>query len=129
MLSKKIKLKLLIIDDEKDICEYEKLYFEREGFDVMTAQTGEAGIKLVETRKPDLAIIDIHLKKGMDGLSALQKIHSFTPECGCIMVTWDEEKAKEAKKLGAIDYVIKPNEMKDLEKAVKKAFKGKAGTR
>lgn len=121
--------KILIIDDEKDICKYEKLFFERWGFEVLTAQTGEAGIKLVKSKKPDMAIIDIHMEEGMDGLLALQKIRSLRPECKCIMVTWDEEKAKEAKKLGAVDYIIKPNEIKDIEKAVKKAFAGKGGAK
>lgn len=125
----KIEKKLLIIDDEKDICEYEKWYFERRGFEVLVAQTGEAGIKLAKSRKPDVAIIDIHMKERMDGLVVLQKIHSLRLECKCIMVTWDEEKAKEAKKLGAVDYIIKPNEIKDIEKAVKKAFTGKGGAK
>lgn len=115
--------KLLIIEDEKDICEYEKCYLERQGFEVLTAETGEAGINLVKSRKPDVAIIDIHMSKGIDGLQILQKILILQPECKCIMVTWDEEKAKEAKKLGAVGYIIKPNEIKDIEKALKKALR------
>lgn len=117
----KEKKKLLIIDDEKDICDFEKSYFEKKGFNVFTAYAGEAGIKLAETKDPDAAIIDIHLSKGISGLEALQRIRSAQPQCKCIMVTWDKEKAKEAKKLGAAGYIIKPNDIKELEKLVRKA--------
>ena len=115
--------KLLIIDDEKDICDFEKTYFAKKGFNVFTAYTGETGINLAKAKKPDAAIIDIHLSKGISGIETLQRIHLTQPQCQCIMVTWDEEKAKEAKNLGAAGYVIKPNDIKELEKLVRKALK------
>lgn len=113
--------RLLIIDDEKDICDFEKSYFEKKGFEVLTANTGTAGISTAKSRKPDVAIVDVHLSKGINGLEVLQELRKLNPECKCIMVTWDKEKAKEAKELGAAGFVIKPHEIKDLENALKKA--------
>jgi len=113
--------KLLIIDDEKDICYFEKTYFKKKGFEVLTAYTGADGINIAKSKKPDAAIIDIHLSKGMDGLEVLQKLHAASPNCKCIMVTWDKDKAKEAKELGAVGFITKPTDLKDLEKAVNKA--------
>lgn len=119
-MAKKEK-RLLIIDDEKDICDFEKSYFEKKDFKALTANTGASGIKLAKTKKPDVAIIDIHLSKGMGGLEVLKKLRKISPKCKCIMVTWDKEKAREAKELGAVGFVIKPNDIKQLEKAVNKA--------
>jgi DNA-binding NtrC family response regulator len=119
-MAKKAK-RLLIIDDEKDICDFEKSYFEKKGFEAITANTATAGINMAKSKKPDVAIIDLHLSKGKSGLEVLQKLRELNPECKCIMVTWDKEKAKEAKESGAVGFVIKPNEIKDLENAVKKA--------
>lgn len=119
----KKKKRLLILDDERDICDFEKSYFKKKGFTVFTAYTGEAGIRLAKVKEPDAAIIDIHLSKGISGIEALQRIRLTRPQCQCIMVTWDEEKAEEAKNLGAAGYVIKPNDIKELEKLVRKALK------
>jgi len=120
-MSPKRKIRLLIVDDEKDIVDFEKAYFEKKGFEVLRANTGTAGISIAKSKKPDVAIIDIHFSKGKNGLEALQELRKLEPKCKCIMVTWDKEKAVRAKELGAVDFVIKPNEIKDLENAVKKA--------
>lgn len=119
----KDKIKLLIIDDEKDVCEFEKSYFEKRGFEVLTARTGKSGVTLAKMEKPDVAIIDIHMAKGMDGIEVLRNILALNPKCKCVMVSWDKERAGEAKKSGAAGFVIKPNNIEDLEMVVKKAAK------
>lgn len=117
------RLKLLLIDDEKDICSFEKSYFEKHNFSVSCAYTGLSGVKLARKQKPDIALIDIYLSKRMDGIQTLQKLLKLNPECKCIMTTWDKERALEAKKLGAVDILIKPTEIRTLEKAVFKTAK------
>ena len=119
----KHKVKLLIIDDEKDICEFQKSYFKKRGLDTYSSQTGPKAIVLARKAKPDIAIIDIHLSKGADGLEILKKLLKIHPLCKCIMVTWDREKAKEAKTLGAAGYLIKPVVLPELERAVNKIIK------
>jgi len=119
----KLKVKLLIIDDEKDICEFQKSYFKKRGLDTYTSQTGAKALALARKARPDIAIIDIHLSKGADGLEILKKLLKINPLCRCIMVSWDREKAEEAKTLGATGFLIKPVVLPELERAVNKIIK------
>lgn len=114
------KLKLLIVDDEKDICKFVKLLFRKKGFLVYCALSGSRAISITKKAKPDIALLDIYLKRGMDGLEALSRIRKILPKCRCVMVTWDktESKMKEAKKLGAISYLTKPLAITQLYKVV-----------
>ena len=124
MVSKKEKIvKLLIIDDEKDICDFIKSLFERRGFEVYTAARDSVALKIAKAKRPDIALIDIHMKKGSGGIEILKSLREIHPDCKCIMATWDKEKALEAVEMGAVGYVIKPNEIKDLISAVNKAVK------
>lgn len=119
----KKKIKLLIVDDEKDICAFEKNYFARRNFSVSTAQSGTKAMAVAKRVKPDIALVDIHMAKGIGGVEILQKLLKVQPQCKCIMVTWDKEKAQQAKKIGAVDILIKPAETKDLEKIVNRTAK------
>lgn len=117
------KIKLLVIDDESEICKYEKAIFERRDFKVQTAQTGKRAIDIAKAAKPDMALIDIHMQKGIGGLEILEELLKINPACKCIMVTWDKENALKAKQMGAADYVIKPTRLENLAKAIDKAAK------
>lgn len=119
----KRKSRLLIIDDEKDICSFQKNIFKRRGFNTFTASSGTKAIALARKVKPDAAILDIHMAKGLSGIDILKKLLKVIPNCRCIMVTWDEEKARQAKELGAADFLIKPVELNKLERAVDKALR------
>jgi len=119
----KQKIKLLIIDDEKDICEHEKNIFEKRNFEVYASQTGNTALDLAKTKKPDMALIDIHMAKGINGLEILGELLKIQPDCKCIIASWDKERALEAKKLGAVDIVVKPTKIEDLEKTVEKVAK------
>lgn len=121
MLKKKIKL--LIIDDEKDICEFEKIYFDKRNLDTYAAQTGTKAVTLAKRIKPDIALIDIHMTRGISGIDILKKLLKVSPLSKCVMVTWDKERALEAKKIGAIDFLIKPVELPDLEGSVNRIIK------
>jgi DNA-binding NtrC family response regulator len=117
----KQKMKLLIIDDEKDICSFMKSVLAKRGFAVYTAQTGARAIPLAKRVKPDMALIDIHMPRGESGIEILQKLLKVNPECKCIMTSWDKTRALQAKKLGASGVLIKPAQIEDLEKVVSKA--------
>lgn len=121
-MSPKRKIKLLIIDDEKDICKFEKSYFERRNFNTYTAQTATEAIAQAKKANPDIAIIDIHMGK-RNGIDILKKLLKVFPRCKCVMVTWDKERALQAKKIGAIDFLIKPTEIKELEKTINRIIK------
>jgi len=120
------KIKLLVVDDEKDICKFVKLIFKKKGFLVYSAFSGEAAIRIARRTKPDIALLDIYLKKGIDGLETLKGISKVALYCKCIMVTWDkaEDKIKEARREGAVSYLVKPLTIEQLLKVVSRVVKG-----
>ncbi|MCX5699852.1 MAG: response regulator [Candidatus Omnitrophica bacterium] len=121
----KKKIKLLIVDDEKDICKFIKLLFKREGFLVYSAFSSAAAIRILKKEQPQIALLDIYLKRGESGLDTLKQIRALAPACKCIMVTWDKavNKIKETKAQGAIFYLIKPLTIDRLLKVVNRVVK------
>jgi len=121
------KYKLLVVDDEKDICKFVKRLFSKKGFLVYTAFSGNQAIKIASKIKPDIALLDIYLKRGLDGLQTLKRLRKISPQCHCLMVTWDkaEEKRKGAKKLGAVSYLTKPLTVTQLYQVVNRFIKNK----
>ena len=91
--------------------------------DIVEAEDGEQGIELVQSEKPDLVLLDLRLP-GMDGLECFKKLKELSPTVKVIVVTivTRQDSIDEAKKLGAIDYIIKPITEKKLLDPVKKAL-------
>ncbi|MFA6142324.1 MAG: response regulator [Candidatus Omnitrophota bacterium] len=116
--------KLLVVDDEKDICDFVKNFFQERGYDVSTAGSGEEALEAVKNNKPELILLDIKMK-GMDGIAALKHIKEFDKSMKVVMVTAleDQDKMNEACKLGACEYITKPLVLDHLEQAVEKNFK------
>lgn len=116
--------KLLVVDDEPDICDFVKNFFKDRGFIVYTALSGEDAITMTKDEKPDIILLDIKMK-GMDGLAALKHIKELDKNIKVIMVTAleDQDKMREAYKLGACDYVTKPLMLDYLEQTVEKNLK------
>ena len=66
--------KLLVIDDEANICDLLKIYFENEGYEVKTASDGIEGISYFKMYEPDLVLLDIMLPKNKDGWQVCREI-------------------------------------------------------
>jgi len=117
--------KLLVVDDETDICDFVKTFFKDRGFHVFTALNGEDALAIAKKERPDLVLLDIKMK-GMDGLAALKHIKDLDRSIKIIMVTAlaDQDKMHEAYKLGACDYITKPLILDYLEQTVLKNLKG-----
>ena len=117
--------KLLVVDDENDICDFVKTFFKDRGFHVFTALNGEEALSIVKKERPDMVLLDIKMK-GMDGLAALKHIKELDRSIKIIMVTAlaDQDKMHEAYKLGACDYITKPLILDYLEQTVLKNLKG-----
>ena len=106
-----IKGKVLIVDDVPDTLEIiQKLLF-FEGYDVITASTGEEGVKKVEEEKPEVVLMDINLP-GIDGNEALRRIREINPIQCVIMLTAyaTVDNAIQALKEGSSDFIKKPFE-------------------
>lgn len=117
--------KLLVVDDELDICDFVRTFFKDRGFTVFTALNAEDALSITEKERPDLVLLDIKMK-GMDGLAALKHIRELDQNTKIIMVTAldDQDKMREAYKLGACDYITKPLILDYLEQTVSKNLKG-----
>lgn len=114
-----LKAKLLIVDDEKECTELLKNYFVRKGCNVDTALSGEEAILKVKNDKPDIVVLDIKMK-GVDGIIVLKTIKDIDKSIIVIMtsVISDEQVVKEAMKLGANGYLVKPFNFAKLETTI-----------
>ena len=111
--------KLLIVDDEIEICEFLKSFFEDRDFKVAIASNGTQALEQVALFHPKVVLLDIQMP-GMDGLQVLKKIKEMYPKVKVIMVTAVEaqEKIEEAMRFGADNYITKPLSLEYLEKDV-----------
>lgn len=100
--------KILIVDDELSIRESFSLILEGK-YKLFLAASGEAALKITVDQKIDLVYLDIRMP-GLNGLETLKRIKEIDPSVEVIMVTAvnDVQKASEAVKLGAKDYIVKP---------------------
>ena len=111
--------KILIVDDEIEICEVLSEFLTMRDFEVETALRGEVALEKIEADPPDLVLLDIRMP-GMDGLQVLKAAKALYPDLGVIMVTavHDEALAREAMKAGAYDYITKPVDINYLATSV-----------
>lgn len=111
--------KILVVDDELNICELLKLYLENEGYTVFTANDGQAAVTAFQQKAPDLVLLDIMLPK-MDGWQVCREIRK-TSSAPIIMLTAKGETFDKVLglELGADDYMIKPFDSKELVARVK----------
>ncbi len=106
--------KILIVDDDTNICELLRLYIEKDGFDTVIAHTGTQAIKKFEQETPDLILLDIMLPE-LDGWQVCREIRK-TSNVPIIMLTAKGEVFDKVLglELGADDYVVKPFEAKEI---------------
>jgi len=111
--------KILVVDDDPQICSLIKDFLTKKGFTVVVAYSGEEGLEKLKKERPILVLLDVRLP-GMDGIMALKRIKEIDPRVGVIMVTGlkDEDTFNEAKKLGAHEYIVKPFDLDYLDTCV-----------
>jgi DNA-binding response OmpR family regulator len=112
--------RLLVVDDEPDICEFLKSFFEERDFKVETAFSGEEALTAAEKFRPHVMLLDIKMGP-TDGLAVLRQVKEKFPRTKVIMVTAIETKDKieEAIRLGADNYITKPLSLEYLENDVR----------
>lgn len=106
--------KILIVDDDTNICELLRLYIEKEGYTTVLAHDGEQAVDLFNKEQPSLILLDIMLPK-LDGWQVCREIRK-TSDCPIIMLTAKGEVFDKilGLELGADDYVVKPFEAKEV---------------
>lgn len=114
-------MKLLIVDDEADLCHLLADHFEGH-FDaeVFTATTPGEALRLLEEHQPEGMLLDINLGSRLNGFDILARVPQISPATKVIMVTSVNEftSIERAIELGAVDYITKPFTAEYLEEAV-----------
>lgn len=111
---------LMVVDNEIDVCNFIKMFFEVRGFEVMTAYNADEALEKIESAKPDIVLLDVKMRSDMEGIEYLPRIRKALPSAKIIMVTGVDESEiiEKAKKTGADDYITKPLVLEYLESTV-----------
>lgn len=119
--------KILVVDDDLNICELLKLYLENDGYVVYTANDGKQAVDMFKNKTPDLVLLDIMLPK-MDGWQVCREIRK-TSMVPIIMLTAKGETFDKVLglELGADDYVVKPFDTKEVMARVKAVLRRTKG--
>ena len=119
--------KILVVDDDLNICELLKLYLENDGYVVFTANDGQEAVEMFQNKTPDLVLLDIMLPK-KDGWQVCREIRK-TSSAPIIMLTAKGETFDKVLglELGADDYVVKPFDAKEVMARVKAVLRRTTG--
>lgn len=122
MTEKSVSLKILVVDDERDIREGVERILLRMGYAVLKASQGEEALAILEKETIDLAILDLKMP-GMDGMELHQRIRDIDEKIIVIIITGYAtiETAIDAMKQGAYDFIPKPFEPEHLRIVVRRA--------
>lgn len=118
--------KILVVDDDLNICELLRLYLEKEGFEVVIANDGASAVSVFRDESPSLVLLDIMLPK-LDGWQVCREIRKFS-ETPIIMLTAKGEVFDRVLglELGADDYVVKPFDTKEIVARIKAVLRRSA---
>ena len=121
------KPKILVVDDDPDILRLLRQRLEQLGYAVSTAATGMEALGMLAGEHPDVILLDLRLPR-LSGLDVLKEVKQTAPELTVIVMTAyaTVEKAVEAMKEGAYDFLTKPLTPGHLELVVQKAFERQA---
>ncbi len=121
-----MKPKILIVDDEPDICKALEFLLKREGYSVTSANSGEDAIEKLKAESFGVVITDLKMGK-VDGITVLEKAKEINHDMPVIMMTAfaSIESAVEAMKKGASDYIVKPFLNEEIKLTIKKVIEQK----
>lgn len=113
------KVKILIVDDDKNICELLRLYLEKEGYETMLAHDGQQALDSFSANRPNLVLLDVMMPK-MDGWETCRRMRA-AGDVPVIMLTAKGETFDKVLglELGADDYIVKPFDTKEVVARIK----------
>jgi len=124
MIKTQNKKKILHVDDEDDVKTVVKTILEKDGFEVVSANSGREALRELEPNEFDLILLDV-MMPDMSGWELFTSITKLRPEYKVIFLTVlesSEEKLKQLKEYGIKDYITKPFDRDDFLSRVKKAL-------
>jgi len=111
--------KVLVVDDEVAIADFLCNFLKRFKIPSEKSMNGASAIEKFKQTKPDWVFLDLKMPD-MDGFEVMKELKKIDPNVKVIMITGSEEKESQnkAKKLGAVDYIIKPLDLEDLHQKI-----------
>lgn len=121
--------KILVVDDDKNICDLLRMYLEKEGYSVVMVHNGLDAVECFSSEEPDLVLLDIMLPQ-LDGWQVCREIRKQS-ETPIIMVTAKDETFDKVLglELGADDYVTKPFDTKEIVARIKAVLRRTSATK
>lgn len=111
---------IVVVEDDSNIADLLDMYLRREGFRVLQASTGQAGLEAIQREHPRMAILDLSLPGGMDGLELCRRLRAASPLPVLILTARDSEVDRVlGLEMGADDYVTKPFSPREVVARVK----------
>ena len=123
---RRMRIKVLLVDDEKDFVEMLSERLTARGLSVRTALSGEEAMERIKEESPDVVLLDVQMS-GKDGIEVLRDIKHGRPLIEVIMLTGHAslESGLEGMKIGAFDYIMKPTSIDDLVEKINQAYEKK----
>lgn len=120
--------RILVVDDDSNICELLRLYLEKDGYEVAIANNGGEAVKMFQELSPDLMLLDIMLPV-LDGWQVCREVRKFSDK-PIIMLTAKGETFDKVLgfELGADDYVVKPFDAKEVMARIKAVLRRTGST-
>ena len=120
---KALEHRILVVDDEKDLCARIKRELEKEGYEVAVAYDGIEGLEYFKNNRVDIVLADIRMPR-MNGLEMLEECRAINPDFVSIIVTGfgDHEEAITALRMGVFEYLRKPISLEELVNVVSKGI-------
>lgn len=114
--------RILLVEDEKNVCLLYTTELEAEGYEVIIAHDGKEAIEKAEEEKPDLVIMDINLPEKMDGIESMSKILAEDSSIPVIINTGYTQYKSDFMAWAAEEYVVKSGDLTPLKEAVNKVL-------
>lgn len=114
-------MKILVVDDEVEVANFLCAFLKRLGLNSEKANSGKEALDTFDRYKPEWVFLDIKMPD-MDGLELLKKMKEIDAGLKAIMITGKDDDAaqNEARLLGASDYIVKPMDLDEMRKIIKK---------
>jgi DNA-binding NtrC family response regulator len=118
------KIKVLLVDDEEDFVKALAERIDMRDLNSEVALNGEQALQIVEDEVPDVMVLDLRMP-GIDGIEVLRRVKKAYPKVQVVILTGhgSDKDEKEARKLGAFEYLQKPVDIDHLVKTLKKAYR------
>ncbi len=116
--------KILLIDDEPDVIEFQKSYLSKRKYEVLTATNTKEAIEAIKNESPDIVLCDIKLETSTSCFGILEEAKKLKPEIIVYLITGylDKETEEKGLSLGAKEVLGKPLPNEELEKKIKEAL-------